>query len=127
MPTPGIATVAVAGAVLDPFLASVAGALGGTLGETTGYLAGYGSRSLAATRLTATAERIKPWLERYGVVAIALFAAFPNPFFDAAGIAAGAVGFPIWKFLLAILVGMSIKCLAFAYLGQSILGGPLGF
>ena len=127
LPTPGIASVAIAGAMWDPLLVGIAGTLGSTFGEITGYLAGYGGRSLTATRLKPTADRIKPWLEKYGLVGIAFLAAIPNPLFDAAGLAAGALGFPLWKFLLATLVGKAVKSLAFAYLGRAFLDLPFGF
>ena len=42
---------------------------------------------------------------------------FPNPFFDMAGIAAGAAKIPIWKFLLFCWIGQIIKMGIFAFAG----------
>jgi uncharacterized membrane protein YdjX (TVP38/TMEM64 family) len=43
-------------------------------------------------------------MKRYGTATIFLFSLTPLPF-DIAGIAAGAVRFPYWKFLMATIAG----------------------
>ena len=52
-----------------------------------------------------------------GLIPILVLAIIPNPFFDLAGIAAGTLKMPVWQFLLACLVGKTIKMVAFAYAG----------
>ena len=63
-------------------------------------------------------ERIHPWVEKYGGWAILVLSAIPNPFFDLAGVAAGAVKMPLWKFLLFCWFGQLIKMTTFAYAGS---------
>jgi uncharacterized membrane protein YdjX (TVP38/TMEM64 family) len=48
---------------------------------------------------------------------ILVLSAFPNPFFDIAGIAAGIAKIPLWQFLLACWAGQTIKMAMFAYAG----------
>ena len=48
-------------------------------------------------------------MRRWGSWAVFAFAAAPVPLFDVAGIVAGALRFPLWKFLLVGWVGKSIK------------------
>jgi len=45
---------------------------------------------------------------------------FPIPF-DLAGIVAGVLKMPIWKFLLLCVIGKILKMVLFAYLGVGIL------
>jgi membrane protein YqaA with SNARE-associated domain len=44
-----------------------------------------------------------------------LLAAIPNPLFDVAGVAAGALRYPVWGFLVAVLVGKLVKFVAVVY------------
>ena len=41
----------------------------------------------------------------------------PNPFFDVAGVIAGAVRMPVWKFFIAVLLGKVIKSMYIAGAG----------
>lgn len=115
LPAPGLAVIFAMGGVLSPLGVGLSAGLGGALGEVTGYLAGYSGQ--AAVENTQTYQRLLPWVQKYGAWVILLLSAFPNPFFDAAGIAAGIAKIPIWQFLLACWVGVTIKTLIFAYAG----------
>jgi membrane protein YqaA with SNARE-associated domain len=114
LPIPGTAAVFGAGAVLQPLwgipvpilLGLVAG-LGEALGEFTGYVTGLGGRVVLEER--AFYRRTVRFMERYGVVAMFILAAIPNPFFDIVGVAAGATRMPIWRFFLAVLAGKILK------------------
>jgi uncharacterized membrane protein YdjX (TVP38/TMEM64 family) len=66
-------------------------------------------------------DRICTWMRKYGDVTILVLAIIPNPFFDIAGMVAGALKLPVWRFLIWTLVGKTIKMLAFAFGGASIL------
>ena len=55
-------------------------------------------------------------------VMIIVLAFIPNPLFDLAGMASGALKLPIWKFLLACAIGKIIKMLMFAYAGYYSIG-----
>ena len=56
-------------------------------------------------------------MRRYGASPRFVLAAIPNPFFDLAGMAAGALRMPLLPFLFWCLLGKSIKMLFFAYTG----------
>ncbi len=95
LPVPGIAMVFTMGAVFDPFLVAIFAGLGAATGELTGYLLGYSGQGLVEQH--GWYQRIRNWMTTHpksidlGVLALA---AIPNPFFDAAGIAAGTLKNP---------------------------------
>lgn len=106
-PVPGLATVFAAGAIFNPILVGVMAGLGDAIGELTGYLAGYAGQEVVENQAVYT--RFKEWMKRNGTFTIILLSAIPNPFFDLAGIAAGALRFPVPRFFLSCLLGKSIK------------------
>lgn len=101
--------------VFSWFWLGVAAALGATIGELSGYGAGFSGQALFDR--TAMYERLHEWTKRYGVWTLAVLAFIPNPLFDMAGIAAGTLKMPIWKFLLATLVGKLFKMWLIALAG----------
>ena len=50
-----------------------------------------------------------------------VLAVIPNPLFDIAGITAGVIRFPVWKFLLTAWAGKTLKAILFAGAGRHIL------
>jgi uncharacterized membrane protein YdjX (TVP38/TMEM64 family) len=115
LPAPGIALTFAFGAVFNPFLVAIAAGAGATLGELTGYLLGFSGRGIVDD--FKAYERIKAWTARHGGWTILVLAFVPNPLFDLAGAAAGALGMPLPKFLFWVLIGKSLKMLLFAYAG----------
>ena len=79
--------------------------MGAAIGETTGYLAGYSGRGIVEK--VKLYDRLVGWLKRWGVFAIFVLSVVPF-FFDLAGIAAGALRFPYWKFFLACWLGRTV-------------------
>ena len=61
-------------------------------------------------------------MRRFGGPVIFVAAAIPNPFFDVAGILAGATKLPIWVFFGATLLGKTIRFFLLASLGGSFHG-----
>ena len=122
LPAPGLALTAVAGAAGDPILVGVVAGLGQAVGELTGYAAGRSGRSLLPN--TAATARLEEWLRRRGLLVIFVLALVPNPVFDLAGIAAGAVGIPALKYLVAAAGGKVLKNV-FVAAGASALGGAV--
>ena len=57
--------------------------------------------------------------EQYGGWTILVLSLIPNPIFDIAGAAAGALKMPVGKFLLWAWVGKTIKMFIFAYAGAT--------
>ncbi len=124
-PTPGfiiIFAMVVSPAFSWPLVALAAG-VGGGLGESTAYLAGYGGNVIIAPEQSKRYNRAAEWTRRYGGIAIFLFSLAPFLPFDLAGLAAGAMRYPFWKFLVATLAGRLlrsfIECYLF-YLGWGI-------
>lgn len=115
LPAPGVAVVFAMGAVFNPLGVAFAAGAGGAIGELTGYLAGYSGQGVVEN--TKIYNRILPWVKKHGAWVILVLSAFPNPFFDIAGIAAGIAKIPLWQFLLACWVGQTIKMAMFAYAG----------
>ncbi len=60
-------------------------------------------------------------MKKYGGPAVMVLASIPNPFFDIAGIAAGALKMKVQRFLFWCWLGVTAKMLLFAYLGSSSL------
>lgn len=115
LPAPGIAVVFAMGSVFNPALVGLVAGLGAAIGELSGYAAGVGGQS--AIERTHLHNRILPLMHRYGALTTFVLAAVPNPFFDLAGMAAGALKMPVRTFLLWCLLGKVVKMLAFAYTG----------
>ncbi len=119
-PVPGELVVIAAAAIWHPLLIGIVASVGGALGELTGYAAGYWGQAVIKAEHGVKYERAEFWLKRYGVLAIFLFALLPFLLFDLLGIAAGALRYPIWKFLLACWAGRLIRSVAEAYLGATL-------
>lgn len=117
IPAPGIAIITAMGSVFNPLGVGLAAGTGGAIGELSGYLAGFSGQAIIEH--IQVYNRIKPWIEKYGGWAILVLSAIPNPFFDAAGIAAGIVKMPLRTFLLSVWIGQIIKMTIFAFAGQS--------
>jgi uncharacterized membrane protein YdjX (TVP38/TMEM64 family) len=116
VPFPSVVLLAVLGTVLNPILVGIVATVGGTIGELTGYGLGYGGR-LALEKLPMYG-RMVGWMQQRGSLTIFLLALIPNPFFDIAGAAAGALRYPVWKFLVVGALGRLPKTIMYAYIGD---------
>jgi len=115
LPVPGILVFLPIVTAFNPILLGLIGATGGIIGEITGYMAGYsGSGMIQDSRMYA---RMEGWMRRWGAWTVFVFAATPLLPLDVAGIVAGAIHFPLWKFLLVAWVGKSLK-----YIGLLVAG-----
>ena len=119
-PAPGVAVVFVMGSIFNPVLVALFAGTGAAVGEMVGYLAGYSGQGIVEN--TEMFSRIEPWVRKYGVYAIFVLSAVPNPFFDIAGVAAGILKIPVGRFFLACWLGQLIKAFAFAYAGSISIG-----
>lgn len=123
LPAPGLALAFGAGASLHPALVGLAVGTGSAFGELTGYLAGFSGQGVIEDRALYT--RVQGWMSRFGLWVIFILGLIPNPLFDIAGITAGAMKIPVWKFLAAAGAGKVIKATLVAYAGagtMSVLG-----
>ena len=107
LPAPGLALTALAGSAGDPLVVGVVAGLGQAVGELTGYAAGWSGQSLLPD--STAVRRLTAWLNRRGMLVIFVLAIVPNPIFDVAGIAAGALRMPLIRYLTAAASGKVIK------------------
>ncbi len=122
LPSPAAASVFGGGALLSGFLGlpaflwvGLVAGLGEAIGEFSGYAAGYGGRVIVENR--PEYRRIHGWMGRHGVITMFLMSIIPNPLFDLAGVAAGAVQMPVGRFFLSVLGGKVIKDIYLAAIG----------
>lgn len=119
LPAPGIALVFALGSVLNPVIVGVVAGIGSAIGEVSGYIAGSTGQGMLTK--TDTYKKIHPFVEKYGGVAIFVLSVIPNPFFDLAGIAAGALKIPLRQFFFWCAAGKIVKMLLIALGGASTL------
>jgi membrane protein YqaA with SNARE-associated domain len=119
LPAPGVVVVFAMGAVFDPFWVAITAGAGSALGELSGYLAGYGGQAIIgdSERYLRMVNLLRN--SRYDDWIILILAFIPNPVFDLAGIAAGALKFPVIKFLFLCWIGKTAKMLLFAFAGDA--------
>jgi membrane protein DedA with SNARE-associated domain len=115
LPAPSLALVFAMGGVLSPLLVGLVAGLGEALGELTGYAAGFAGRAVIEDYQTY--QRLVGWMERRGGITVFVLSAIPNPFFDLAGIAAGTLKYPVWRFLLFCWLGKTLKTTLVAFAG----------
>ena len=115
LPVPGLAIVYLGGSIWNPLFVGLAAGLGDAMGEATGYLAGYAGQGLIEDSKLYT--RFERWMNLHGFLTIFILSAVPNPFFDMAGIAAGASRFSAKRFFLATWIGKTIKDVTVALAG----------
>ena len=119
LPAPGITLIFAMGAIFPPYLVGLAAGAGAALGELTGYLAGYSGRGVVGK--SKHYDRLTYWMSKHGGLTTLVLAGIPNPIFDLAGLAAGALKMPVLKFLFWCWIGETIKMLFFAYAGYHII------
>jgi len=102
-----------AGGLVSPVIIGLVGGAGAAIGEIVGYMAGYGGRGIVENNKLY--QRLVDWVRRWGAIAIFIFALVPL-FFDLVGLAAGALRFPLWKFILICWLGRTILYVVFVVL-----------
>ena len=115
VPVGNILVLSALGALLPlPVVVGLVGGVGAAIGEITGYMAGYSGRGIVQNRQLY--RRIEGWMRRWGTVTIFVFSVVPFVF-DLAGIAAGVLRYPFWKFLLLCWLGRSLLYIGAAFAG----------
>ncbi len=113
VPVPHLLTSCGAATALNPAAVAIIAGLAGTIGELTGYFLGYsGSAVLERRRFY---HRVEGWMRKRGWLILFLISAVPNPLFDVAGIAAGALRYPLWRYFVAVGLGKQVKFFIVAY------------
>ncbi|KKR86750.1 MAG: putative membrane protein [Candidatus Woesebacteria bacterium GW2011_GWB1_41_10] len=119
LPTPVVLTAFLGGGILNPLWVSIVVSLGATIGELTGYVAGVSGKHLINEG--GKIQKVKKWMEKYGLWTLFVLAAIPNPFFDLAGIVAGATGVKVYKYFIIVTLGKLIKFGSISFLGAGLL------
>ncbi len=120
VPVPGVVFTSAMGAVFNPLWVSIAAGAGAALGELSGYLAGFSGQAVVEN--SERYQKVTRWMAKYGDVTILVLAFIPNPLFDLAGIIAGILKMPVWKFLIYCVIGKILKMMMFAYAGDWVMG-----
>jgi membrane protein YqaA with SNARE-associated domain len=107
LPVPGLLIIIGLGASFNPYLLALAGGFGGALGEMTGYILGISGRGFTSNNKWYL--RAEQWMRKRGFLAVFAFAFVPFLPMDVAGLLAGILRYPIWKFLLACTLGKTLK------------------
>ena len=115
LPAPGLIVVLALGANLNPILLGVVAGFGSGLGELSGYLAGATGGELIRKR--GVSAKLHNLTTHYTMPVLFVLAILPTPLFDVAGILAGAMRLPIYRFLVPVISGKIIKHIIFAYVG----------
>jgi membrane protein YqaA with SNARE-associated domain len=118
LPVPGIAFTSAMGMLFNPLWIAIFAGFGSALGEFSGYLAGLSGQKVVEN--AKWANRIESWMKKYGDITILVLAFIPNPLFDMAGLSAGMLKMPAWRFFLWTLIGKIMKQFIFAYGGATI-------
>jgi membrane protein YqaA with SNARE-associated domain len=105
------------GQAFNPWGVTFAAAAGSVLGELVAYFVGRSGRH--AVEETAFYRWMQRQLSHPWRAPLVLFAisAPPNPFFDVAGLLAGALGVPIWIYVLATFLGRIIRMATVVFIG----------
>jgi membrane protein YqaA with SNARE-associated domain len=109
----------------------VAAASAMTLAETTAYGIGALGRGIAEERerpvkgrLGVFMQRAAGWVDwlmaRYGFPTLLTLSAIPNPFFEFAGITAGAVRMNFARFIMAVGIGKTVRVILLVTIGEAV-------
>ena len=117
IPAPAFVMACAGGTLFGPVQSGIVSGLGAGLGELTGYMAGVGGKAIVPPGKWT--DRLEGFIRRNGFVTVFALAAIPNPLFDIGGMLAGITHMPVWKFILAIVIGKSLR---FTLLGMGCAG-----
>ena len=95
-------------------LIGIVGGMVGALGGLTGYV--LGTRTSRGVQTQPTYSRSLGFIRRWVGPSVFTFALIPGPFMIAS-LWAGAVHYPLWRFLLFVTAGKMIKLTGFAFVG----------
>ncbi len=120
IPAPGWAVVIGLSRTLDPVMLGIAAGLGSGLGEMTGYIIGAGGANIASSEKKEEKSphhyKILEIVKKHEDLGVFVLAAIPNPLFDIAGIGAGAIRMPWYRFLIACTLGKIVRYVGFLLL-----------
>jgi membrane protein DedA with SNARE-associated domain len=116
-PIPYTVVIFTLGQTLEPVLIAVAAGVGSAVGEFSGYLLGWGGRKVISERYKRKMEFLVKVFDRYGSIAIFLFALTPLPD-DLLFIPLGVMRYKIIRMFIPALAGKFLMSLIVAYSGR---------
>jgi membrane protein YqaA with SNARE-associated domain len=133
LPLPADAIIFFAATKLNPFLVGILAGIGAGIGEVTGYLVGAGGRLIVKEKKRKRLPKLLRMLRKTPLIAfynllkksiflLIIFMCFVPFAFDFIGIFSGAVRYDMKKFLLATIIGKTIRYLLIAFTGYVLLG-----
>ena len=108
----------IGGTMYHPLISGFITALGAVTGELLSYFVGSTTQHYIPDSKWNT--KVKEFMKINGSLTIFIISIIPNPFFDLAGITAGATNFPLWKFIIFSFFGKWIKFSIFALMGKKL-------
>jgi membrane protein YqaA with SNARE-associated domain len=126
-PVPSFVVLFTFGAVFNPLLVALLGALGASIGNTTSYLLGLGGKEILEDKYEKRLKQIKSAFQKYGAPFwIFLVHATPLPD-DVVGIFCGVIRYDFRKYFLWMFIGQLTLSLILAYSGFYSLNWVLEF
>ncbi len=118
-PVPGLIVLFTVSVILNPFWSALVYGIGSGLGELSGWLVGRSGKGIIENQKYY--PRLENWMKRFGGVTIIILALVPNFLFDVAGLIAGALRMPWYRFLIYVWLGRVPRCLLITYGGSTML------
>lgn len=116
-PLPTFVILFTFGAIFNPFLVGLVGALGTSIGNLTSYLLGLGGKEILENKYSKRLNSIKKIFKKYGApLWIFLVNVTPLPD-DIVGIFCGVIRYDFKKYFIAMFIGQLILSLVLAYAG----------
>jgi membrane protein YqaA with SNARE-associated domain len=133
LPLPIDVIIFLVAAELNPYLVGVSAGIGAGIGELTGYLMGVGGRLVVLDESRKKLAKLPKAFRRaffltfYNLIKKSIFLlivlmCFVPFIFDFIGIFSGAIRYDIKKFLLASIIGKTIRYLLIALTGHTLIG-----
>jgi membrane protein YqaA with SNARE-associated domain len=117
IPIPYTVVIFTLGGLFDPFLIAVAAGLGSAVGEFSGYLLGFYGRRVISEERRRKMEFMMKVFDRFGPVAIFLFALTPLPD-DLLFIPLGMMRYNLFRAFVPALIGKMSMNFIVAYSGS---------
>ncbi|MCX6001272.1 MAG: VTT domain-containing protein [Chloroflexi bacterium] len=122
VPLPFVVSIMiVAASRWNPWLVALSGSLGASLGEMSYYYLGFISKKVAVPDDIIGYAKVKGWVEKYGMWAIAFLSFQPVLPIEIGGLVAGLTRYPLYKFLIALWIGKFPKYIILIFLGSAVL------
>jgi len=116
-PLPTFVILFTFGAIFNPFLVGLIGALGTSIGNLTSYVLGLGGKEILENKYSKKLNSINKTFKKYGApIWIFLVNVTPLPD-DIVGIFCGVIRYDFKKYFIAMFIGQLILSLILAYSG----------